>query len=201
MTRPTLSMLDQAELLQLAKNASGGDDPAAAIAYLKEAVSRTDATGAAHYLLGAEYAQIGMYERAVGEMESALALDPALATARLQLGLLWLGGGTVDRAESVLAPLAELPPDDPLRHFGAGLVLLIKNRLGDAAARLEQGIALNRSNAPLNNDMRKIIDEIGHVQPGATSGASSAAHTASAAPAAEDTQHILLSAYKGNTTH
>jgi len=190
-------MLDQAELLQLAKNASGGDDSAAAIAYLKEAVSRTDATGAAHYLLGAEYAQIGMYERAVGEMESALALDPALATARLQLGLLWLGGGTVDRAESVLAPLAELPPDDPLRHFGAGLVLLIKNRLGDAAARLQQGIALNRSNAPLNNDMRKIIDEIGRVQ----SGVSSAAHAASAAPAAEDTQHILLSAYTGNTTH
>ncbi|MFJ1472386.1 tetratricopeptide repeat protein [Massilia orientalis] len=197
MTHPTLSMLDQAELLQLAKNASDGDDSAAAIAYLKEAVSRTDATGAAHYLLGAEYAQIGMYERAVGEMESALALDPALATARLQLGLLWLGGGTVDRAESVLAPLAELPPDDAHRHFGAGLILLIKNRLDDAAARLEQGIALNRSNAPLNNDMRKIIDEISRVQ----AGAAPVVHAAAGALAADDTQHILLSAYTGNTTH
>ncbi len=200
MTHPTLSMLDQDELLQLAKNASGSDDSATAIAYLKEAVSRADATGAAHYLLGAEYAQIGMYERAVNEMESALALDPALATARLQLGLLWIGGGAVERAESVLAPLAELAADDPLRQFGAGLALLIKNQLDDAAARLEQGIALNPGNAALNQDMRKIIDEIARVC-SAEAAAPAAAKAPSAAPAAEDTQHILLSAYTGNTSH
>lgn len=200
MTHPTLTMLDQDELLQLAKNASGADDSATALAYLKEAVSRADATGAAHYLLGAEYAQIGMYERAVNEMESALALDPALTTARLQLGLLWIGGGAVDRADSVLAPLAELAADDPLRHFGAGLQRLIKNQLDDAAARLEQGIALNGSNAALNKDMRKIIDEIARVRAGGAP-QPAAAQAPSAAPAAEDTQHILLSAYTGNTTH
>lgn len=202
---PTLNMLDQVELLQLARNAGSADDSASAIAYLKEAVSRTDATGAAHYLLGAEYAQIGMYERAVSEMESALALDPALATARLQLGLLWLGGGAVDRAESVLLPLAELAPDDALRHFGAGLCLLIKNQVDEAVTRLEQGIALNTSNAPLNGDMRKIIDEIARVRSGAASGAAPEPASAAQGPAstsvAEDTQHILLSAYTGNTTH
>lgn len=201
MTNATLNMLDQAELLQLAKNASSANDSASAISYLKEAVSRPDATGAAHYLLGAQYAQIGMYERAVSEMDSALALDPALATARLQLGLLWLGNGTVERAESVLAPLAELSPDDALRHFGAGLGLLIRNQLDEAVARLEQGIALNASNAPLNNDMRKIIDEIARVRAGAAPVAVPAAQLEPATPAAEDTQHVLLSAYTGNTTH
>jgi tetratricopeptide (TPR) repeat protein len=201
MTHPTLSLLDQTELLQLARNASSADDSASAIAYLKEAVSRTDATGAAHYLLGAEYAQIGMYERAVGEMESAIALDPALATARLQLGLLWLGGGAVERAEAVLSPLAELAADDPLRHFGAGLSLLIKNQLNEAVARLEQGITLNAGNAPLNQDMRKIIDEIGRVRSGAAPGPAPAAQPAPAAADAENSQHILLSAYTGKTTH
>jgi tetratricopeptide (TPR) repeat protein len=197
-----MTMLDQAELLQLAKNASDAGDSATALACLKEAVSRAEATGAAHYLLGAEYAQIGMYERAVNEMENALALDPALTTARLQLGLLWIGGGAVDRAESVLAPLAELSADDALRHFGAGLGLLIKNLLDEAAARLEQGIALNNSNPALNQDMRKIIDEIARVRSGAAPApAPAAVHASSAAPAAEDTQHILLSAYTGNTTH
>lgn len=199
MTHPTLSMLDQAELLQLAMNASTGVDSGSAIAYLKEAVSRADATGAAHYLLGAEYAQIGMYERAVSEMESALALDPALATARLQLGLLWIGAGAVDRAASVLAPLAELAPDDALRHFGAGLCLLIDNQLDQAVARIEQGMALNTSNAPLDQDMRKIIDGIARVRAGAAVPA--AAAPAPAAAAADDTQHVLLSAYTGNTSH
>jgi tetratricopeptide (TPR) repeat protein len=199
MTHPTLSMLDQAELLQLAINASRGVDSGSAIAYLKEAVSRADATGAAHYLLGAEYAQIGMYERAVSEMESALALDPALATARLQLGLLWIGAGAVDRAELVLSPLSELAPDDALRHFGAGLCLLIDNQLDEAVVRIEQGMALNTGNAPLDHDMRKIIDGIAKVRAGA--GAAAAAAPAAATAADDETQHVLLSAYTGNTSH
>ncbi len=200
MMDPTLGRLDQAELLQLASNASGAADSASAIAYLKEAVSRADASGAAHYLLGAEYAQIGMYERAVDEIESALALDPALTTARLQLGLLWIGGGAVERAESVLAPLAELAPDEALRHFGAGLCLLIHNQLDEAVLRLEQGVALNASNAPLDQDIRKIINGIGQARAGAA-GPAPAAPAASSTVAAEDTRHILLSAYTGNTTH
>lgn len=197
-THPTLSMLDQAELLQLAMNASTAVDSGSAIAYLKEAVARADATGAAHYLLGAEYAQIGMYERAVSEMESALALDPALATARLQLGLLWIGAGAVERAAMVLAPLAELAPDDALRHFGAGLCLLIDNQLDQAVVRIEQGMAHNTSNAPLDQDMRKILNGIAKVRAGAGAPAPAAAP---AAAADADTQHVLLSAYTGNTSH
>jgi tetratricopeptide (TPR) repeat protein len=199
MTHPKLSMLDQAELFQLARNASAADDSASTIVYLKEAVSRTDATAAAHYLLGAEYAQIGLYERAVGEMESALALDPALAIARLQLGLLWLGNGAADRAETVLLPLAKLAPGDALRHFGAGLRHLIKDQFDDAVACLEQGLVLNTSNPPLNGDMRKIIDGIGRARAGGT--AAPVAQAASTPATAEDTQHILLSAYTGNTSH
>jgi len=204
MTHPTLSMLDQAELFQLARNASAADDSASAIAYLKEAVSRADATAPAHYLLGAEYAQIGMYERAADEMESALALDPALSIARVQLGLLWLGQNAPDRADAVLAPLDELAAGDALRHIGAGLRHLIKDEFDDATARLEQGMALNTTNAPLNGDMRRIVDEIARVRAGgAPANPSPAAPGAAAqAPAAaEDAPHILLSAYTGNTTH
>ncbi|MES2347551.1 MAG: hypothetical protein V4641_08265, partial [Pseudomonadota bacterium] len=83
MTPNTLALLDQAELQQLALNASAANDSASAIAYWKEAVSRADATAQARYLLGAEYAQIKMYDRAIGEMEAAVALDPALSIARL----------------------------------------------------------------------------------------------------------------------
>lgn len=192
MSHPTISMLDQEELFQLACNASAADDSASAIGYLKEAVSRVDATARAHYLLGAEYAQVRLYQRAVEEMQSALALDPALSIARLQLGLLWLGNGDPERATTVLEPLAGLPEGDALRQFGAGLCFLIRDQIDDAVALIEQGIALNHDNPPLNVDMRQILDELARVRDG---------EARAAVTPDEDAHHVLLSAYTGNTSH
>ncbi len=196
MTQTTLAMLDQAELLQLATNASAIDDDAAAIGYLKEAVTRPDANATAHYLLGAHYAQIKMYDRAAGEMEAALAIDPALAVARLQLGLLWLSGGDAVQAETTLTPLAELPASEALRHFGTGLVHLMKDQFDDCVRDLETGMALNTNNAPLNNDMRRIVDEVARLR-----AAGQVAPASQEAPVAETegSNHLLLSAYTGNS--
>ena len=200
MTTMTLSMLDQAELLQLALNASAADDSGTAIAYLKEAVSRPDGTSVAHYILGAEYAQIKMYERAAGEMEAALALDPALSIARLQLGLLWLTGGAGDKALAVFGPLAELPVTDPLRLFGQGLSHLARDEFADARAALEAGIVLNTVNLPLNGDMQRMIGEIDALVANVTP-AGQAAAEAAPETAPEDAHRMLLSAYTGNTGH
>jgi tetratricopeptide (TPR) repeat protein len=192
-----LAMLDQDELFQLAVNASYAGESACAIAYLKEAVIRDDASAKAHYLLGAEYAQIRMYQRAVEFMTSALALDPTLSVARVQLGLLWLTASDAGRAASVLAPLSELLDSDPLRHFGAGLCHLIQNRIAEVQVSLEQGIALNTAILPLNTDMRRILDalaRLGSDKPGAPP-------ETTGAQASEEGQHILLSAYTGNTSH
>ncbi len=198
MSHPTIGMLDQDELFQLARNASAAGDSPTSIAYLKEAVARPNATSRAHYLLGAEYAQIGMYERAVDAMESALALDPSLSIARMQLGMLWLTAGDVVRAESTLAPLGALAADDALRQFGAGLCHLIHDRSDAAVACIEAGIALNTAMAPLNDDMQLILETLARLRAPAVQSVD--AHSA-AAPAGEDSQHILLSAYTGNTSH
>lgn len=194
MSTNNLALLDQAELLQLALNASTAGDSANTIAYLKEAVSRADADAKAHYLLGAEYAQITMYERAIGEMEAAIALDPTLSVARLQLGMLWLGANDTERAANVLQALSELGASDPLRLFGAGLQQLIANRLVDALDSLREGIALNTVNAALNGDMQNIMR---HIELRIASGAGPAA----AAREEPDSQHILLSAYTSGPRH
>ncbi|MTV41468.1 tetratricopeptide repeat protein [Duganella radicis] len=187
----TLAMLDQPELQQLAINASTAGDSASAIAYLKEAVSRADATAIAHYLLGAEYAQIQMYPRAIGEMEAAIALDPALSIARLQLGLLWLGANDNARAADVLQPLTELADTQALHHFGAGLLHLIREEKAEAVCSLNAGVALNTAIPPLNLDMQKIVQQLEQDLPAAND-------APQAAPAAtDDGQHILLSAYTG----
>lgn len=192
MTNTIFSQLDQAELLQLGINASTSGDSGSAIAYWKEAVGRLDSSAVAHYLLGAEYAQIKMYDRATGELEAALALDPALSIARLQLGLLWLSSGAAERATEVLGPLGELAGGDPLHHFGHGLLHLIGDRFPQASAALAQGIALNSGNAALNADMQRIIDEVAKLPE-----AAAAAKTADEGGG----RHIFLSAYTGNGTN
>lgn len=197
MSNGTLAMLDQAELQQLALNASATNDSASALGYLKEAVSRADATATAHYLLGAEYAQIKMYERAIGEMEAAIALDPTLSVARLQLGMLWLGADQPGRASEVLAPLDELARDNPLSRFGAGLRYLVAEDLTAALRSLAEGVDLNASNPALNNDMRSIMRHIELTLAGGAGAAPALAPHADAAVAADDSQHILLSAYTG----
>lgn len=195
----SLDKLDQEELFQLACTASVADDPASSMIYLKEAVGRPDASAKAHYLLGAEYAQIRLYERALESMQMALALDPALSVARLQLGLLWLINGNVGHAEAVLAPLAQLDPSDALRLFGEGLVHLGRDR-NDAAVRcLAQGIALNTSIAPLNADMGHILDALERA--GASNKPATAPAHDTPASDAGGFQHVLLAAYTGNTSH
>jgi tetratricopeptide (TPR) repeat protein len=183
----TIAMLDQAELFQLALAASRGGDGAGAIAYLKAAVGRADATPAAHYLLGAEYAQIGLYDRAIDEMESALALDPALWTARLQLALLYLGANREDRAAEALQPLAGQGQDEALRRFADGLLRLIGDDLAGARDALVTGMEVNDGNAALNGDMQRIVDGIDKRLEEAAGDAGDA--------------HLLLSAYAGNQTH
>ena len=196
MTSPPISILNQVELLTLALDASKNNNRGGALAYLKEAVSRFDASASAHYLLGAEYAQIQMHDRAIAEMETAVAIDPALATARLQLGLLLLGTGAAQRALDILQPLSTLDANNALRYFGNGLIHLIREELNNATASLQQGIALNIDNPALNSDMQRIIDEIAKLPMEAR------VHSdqVDGLPDDASARHIFLSAYTSGRT-
>ncbi|HEX7634769.1 MAG TPA: hypothetical protein VF427_05745 [Noviherbaspirillum sp.] len=193
MTTTPFATLDQAELLQLALNATRNNDSGMSIAYLKEAVSRPDATAAAHFILGSEYAQIKMYDRAVAEMEAAVALDPTLAIARFQLGLLWLSSGVPDKALQTLQPLEELGEQNELAHFGRGLIHLMRDEFAETVHCLTRGIALNTANPALNADMQKIIDEVNRFPPETLQNRSASASTEAAGE-----HHIFISAYTEN---
>lgn len=188
-----LARLDQVELLQLALRAGAADDSAGAIACLKEAAGRSDANGTTHYMLGAEYAQIGLYDRATESMEMALAIDPTLSLVRLQLGLLWMTRADAVQSAQVLLPLDELPSTDPLFHFGRGLRQLARDEFADARSSFVAGIAGNATNAPLNADMQRIVDQIDGLTPPDASG--------QAIDQAELARQLMLSAYNGNTSH
>lgn len=164
--------------------ASARSDAETAIGLLKRAIEIEDRAPVPHYLLGAEYAQIGLYDRAIDEMTQAVRCDPQLAPARFQLGLLHLTGGDAASAEAVWAPLESLPESDPLRIFQRGLVAMAYDRFDDARALLEAGIAVNDSNEALNADMRKVLAamaQAGEEQAGTLAGS----------------EHVLLSTYRG----
>jgi tetratricopeptide (TPR) repeat protein len=130
------------------------------LAELRRAVLDDPRNGDKRYLLGAELAQQRDYDGAVLELSAAIALNPFLHVARLQLGLLHLTLAQPHHTLAVLAPLEELPDESPLKHFKRGLEALIADDFAACLQALTHGVELNRDNPALNRDMQLIIDQV-----------------------------------------
>ena len=188
--------LDDSELLHLAIRASQENRHEDAIGLLKQALDVAPNNAKVHYMLGAEHAEIGLYDRAADEMAKATELDPSLVTASFQLGLLHITSGRVTHAEKAWEPLDKLGADHPLFLFKAGLLHLARDEFDECVTMLEKGISLNTANEALNNDMRRIL---GDVNARRKNGAESepVAET-SGKQKSKYPKHVLLSAYREN---
>jgi tetratricopeptide (TPR) repeat protein len=180
--------LDDEELLHLAIEASQAGRHGDAIQYLKEAAAKSEGNAKVRFLLGAEHAQIGLFDRAVEDMTAALRLDPELVPARFQLGLLHLVRGKPVEAVATWKPLDSLPDADPYLHFKRGLEALARDDFARCRESLTRGLALNRSNPALNRDMQRMLDEV-------TARETAPARGASQPASAEESPHVLLAAY------
>ena len=118
----------------------------------------------------------GEVPRVNGRVRRAVDLAPEFAIARFQLGFFLLTSGEPAEALSVWGPLAMLPKENYLRMFVAGLTHLIRDEFDETIRNLEQGIAANPENPPLNRDMQLIIDQVRTLQ----------ADKAAAGPGADD---------------
>jgi tetratricopeptide (TPR) repeat protein len=176
--------LTASEFLQLALAEMARGRLEEAIDLSKRALRQYPNSAETRYLLGAQYAQIGLYERAVAEMARALEDDPDLLEARFQLGLLQLTQGSVDRACESWEPLQALARDHPLHLFQKGLRCMVEERFDEACACLAQGIERNMDNEALNSDMRHVIAEMRR------------ARSAPNGEPVEAGRHVLLSAYQ-----
>lgn len=201
----SLSKLTQAELLAIALDASRRDDAGHALAYLKEAAGRADATGQALFMLGSEYAQLGLVAEAKASMARAVELGPDFPLARFQLGMLHVTSGEVEAAKGAWAPLAVLRPPHPQAYLAAfyrGMLHLVADEFDAAMQALGEGVALNHDNEPLNRDMRRVIDAIEHLPGREAKAPATVAPLATVArdvlggePEAEPS-HLFISAYK-----
>lgn len=152
--------LDGEELLHLALQASRSGLHENAVLLLKRLLLQEPRNARALYLLGAEHAQIGLYDRAKEEMSKAVDLDPEMHAARFQLGLLYISSGQVAPGLDVLAPLSLSPSNEPFYSFARGLEFLVNDQFSECREALEQGINANKTNEPLNDDMLKILEAI-----------------------------------------
>ena len=84
--------LDADEYFHLALHASSVGDHHACMSYLAEVLQQQPANARALYLRAVQHAELGLTERAVSGIKAALAIEPGLEIARLQLGLLLLDG-------------------------------------------------------------------------------------------------------------
>ncbi|WP_123237687.1 tetratricopeptide repeat protein [Pseudomethylobacillus aquaticus] len=183
----THNILTQDELLHLAIEATRRGEHGAAISYLKEGVSRFPEDGKLAYVLGAEFAQIGLYDKAESEMARAIELAPELHTASFQLGLLQMTMGKVTEAKASWAKLDVLPERHALYLFKTGLEHLAAEQYGEARRLLDQGIAANDFSPELTRDMENVM--AGLPEAVETAVANSADVTAS------ESGHVWLSAY------
>jgi tetratricopeptide (TPR) repeat protein len=113
-----------------------------------------------HFMKGSLLASQQEYGAARAAMRHAVDLAPNYAVARFQLGFLLLTSGEPHAALEAWGPLHSLPPENALRKFVDGLSHLIQDEFDEAIRSLEQGIARNTENLPMNTDMQLIIDEI-----------------------------------------
>ena len=180
-----MSGLDAEELFHLGLHALRNDDPEKAISCLKECLERDPADAKSTYLLGATYAQMGMYDRAKQMLDQAIVLNPREYTAIFQLGLLHLTSGDVQQSKIVWQHLDVLGSDHFLYLFKSAMLALVADDFALCIALVDAGIEANTSNEALNNDMRKIKE-------------SAAAATAHASEPVEGSavSHVALSGYQ-----
>lgn len=121
-----------------------------------------------YFMLGSMLAEEGDATGAHDALRQAVALAPDFHIARYQLGFFELTSGEADRALSTWGPLLRLPEDHHLRKFVEGLTFLIRDEFVPAIASFREGIALNRENEPLNNDIRLLMSQVEQLSRGDT---------------------------------
>lgn len=183
--------LDADELFALAVRASDQQDSAQAISLFKRALEARPDFAAAHYLLGAEHAQLGMFDRAAEEMARAVACQPDLHAARFQLGMLQLTSGQPGGARQTWDGLSQLGQDHYFVQFRDGLLQLAQDDFEGCRRSLTAGIKGNTENVPLNHDMERILSRLPDAGGSNNDGSESE----------QGEGHLLVNAYTGYQRH
>lgn len=170
--------------------ASRRDDVDGALSAWRRATSVAPQSALPHYLMGAEFAQARRLGEAEAAFANAVVLQPELETARYQLGLLQFSSGRAAVAMVTWEPLFRLAEDHPIRRFVDGFAALAADDFQTALRHFSVGTDANRGNQPMNADIAQVVLAIRHVL------SSQSAAAQAPVPAAGEEGHVLLAAYR-----
>jgi tetratricopeptide (TPR) repeat protein len=93
--------------------------------------------------------------------EQALALDPGLADAHVNLGRLHHAAGLAVRAETHYRAAIQHAPDDAIAHFNLGGLLEELGREGEAVASYHRALAADPDFADAHYNLGLLLDALG----------------------------------------
>lgn len=137
-------------LFQYTSHSFDDGDLEVAIKMFQEAVRLDPDFARAHYTLGRCYVHHAQgyggqeyYDRAEQSLQRALALDPNLAGARLQMVYVYLAHGEKDKALATLADARRLAPNDPTVFIIAGMIYRLNGLYDKALKQYDRLLELN----------------------------------------------------------
>jgi Flp pilus assembly protein TadD len=130
-----------ASVLQQAQDAIARGDYAAAVAPLQEYIARYPDSSYAHFELGYADVQLKHDDDAKSEFQRAIEIDPKMAEAHLNLGLLLLDSDPAAAAIS-FSTAADLTPSDSRARFLYGFALEHSGKIEDAVVQYQKAAQL-----------------------------------------------------------
>ena len=150
--------MDANTLFDMALQASQANDTQKSIGFIKEAFDQSPDDARMWYMLGTLYADIGIYDKAVQNMQKALEVDSKYGIARFHLGLMQLISGDQQAAELTWGPLDALGKSHHLCLFKSGLLKIADDDVEEGIALINTGIENNHLNESLNKDMEMVVE-------------------------------------------
>lgn len=153
-----MQTVDSNKLFDQALQASQANDTQKSIGLIKTALEHSPEDARMWYMLGSLYADIGIYDKAIAQMEKALKIDLNYHIARFHLGLLYLMSRRQETAEATWAALDTLGENHYLTLFKAGLLKIAADEIEEGIELIQAGIQKNHLVESLNEDMRTVIE-------------------------------------------
>ena len=175
------------QLLEAGAAASSRNESALAVRLFEQAVDAAPSWAMPHFMLGSEFAAMGDWAKAEGELANAVLLDPQLRIARYQLGLLQLTCGRAAAALVTWQPLLADAADDGLAEFVGGFSAWVRDDFDGAASQFRAGMSRPDVNPAAATDVQRTLDSIAH---GPSRGDATAPPETSPSPS-----HVLVANY------
>jgi tetratricopeptide (TPR) repeat protein len=154
------AMLDAEEYFHLALHASAVGDHHACMTYLEEVLQREPRDARAIYLMAVQHAELGLTQRAIAGIKTALSIEPDLEIARFQLGLLLMFDINQPReAKDYLERLC-VSQNRALRAYSEAMIAMVDNEPVLARQKLAVGLSESSPDSPLSLLMRRLFERM-----------------------------------------